>query len=187
MAELIDIVNKALRELGAASLVSMDDPSPNAERARSAWPLCRDAVLREHYWKCAQRRAKLNELADKPAFGFARRFQLPGDFIRLVEVWPRGARFAIEGDSLMTDEKEVSIAYVRRLEDPSKYDAALTQCLALRLALDLSFDVTGGVALEQRLAEKYRLALADARFYDSGEASPQRPGMGSWAGAKLGG
>lgn len=184
---IVNIVNRALDYLGQQALVSFDEPGPNAAKVRRIWPQVRDSVLREHGWKSATRRLRLNELAEKPAFGFEHRYQLPPDFLRLVNTNPPGARVEVEGDTLLADVKELSIAYVARIENPRLFDSALTDALSLKLAAELAFGVTASVSLAQQLEEKYRLRIREARGYDAREGDYQQPQLGSWARAKLGG
>jgi len=184
----VDIVNTALDYIGQGLLTSLEEDSPLAEKARRLWPLALDEVLRAHFWKCASNRAKLNELGEKPSFGFARAFGLPGDFIRLEETEPRNARVKVEGRSLLTDEKEISIVYVRRLEDSTLYDATFRQCLALKLASMMAFGSAASTALSQDMDARYKEKLREARMYDTMEGTGlEVDGRSSWANAKLGG
>lgn len=184
---IVSIVNRALDYLGQHSLVSLDEPGPNAAKVRRIWPQVRDAVLREHNWKSAIRRVRLNELKEGSVFGFKHRYQLPPDFLRLVDTFPADARAEVEGDSLLTDVPAIAIAYVARVENPRLFDAALAEAMSLKLAAELAFGVSASVSLAQQLEEKYRLRLRDARGYDARESDGQRWSMGAWARAKLGG
>ena len=183
----VDIVNTALDFIGQGNITSMEEASPLAEKARRLWPLCLDEVLRAHFWKCAASRAKLNEMGGSPAFGFARAFTLPGDFVRLIEAAPKDAVVKVEGRALLTDEKSISILYVRRLEDTTLYDATLRLCLALKLAAMMAFGASSSTALAQDMEAKYRDKLREARTYDSMEGPGQEmPQQSTWADAKMG-
>lgn len=131
---LIHIFNLALDYIGEEALTDAAQASPLAERVRRAWPMVRDEVLRSHVWKCACARTALIRTGSVPTFGFAYSYALPPDFLRLVSTCPEGARCRVEGPHLLADEPQMSIAYVRRLEDPASYDPALVQCMALKLA-----------------------------------------------------
>jgi hypothetical protein len=183
---IVDIVNRALDYLGQQPLVSFDEPGPNAAKVRRVWPQARDAVLREHTWKSATRRSRLNLLSDRPAFGFAHRYQLPPDFLRLVDTNPPEARVEVEGDTLLADVEELSIAYVARVDNPRLFDATLSDALSLRLAAELAFGVSASVSLAQQLEDRYRQRLKEARGYDAREGATPPARMASWVGAKLG-
>ena len=185
-ASIVNIVNRALDHIGQQTLVSFDDPGPNPARIRRLWPQVRDAVLREHNWKSATKRIKLNELLAKPAFGFDRRYQLPPDFLRLVDTYPAGVKVEVEGDCLLADEKELFIAYVARVDDPSLFDTSLKDVLSLKLAAELAYGISASVTLAGQLEDKYRQRLKEARGHDAREGDSLRTGLGAWARAKLG-
>ncbi|MDL2291293.1 hypothetical protein LJC09_04235 [Desulfovibrio sp. OttesenSCG-928-F20] len=187
MAEAnLDIINRALDFIGQQPLVSLDESGPVAARVQRMWPQARDAVLREHNWKCAIRRTGLNRLKDPPLFGFSARFQLPPDFLRLVATNPEGARVEVEGASLLADCGKLSVAYVARLDDPRLYDAALAEALSLKLAAELAFGSSASTSLAQQMEVRYQQKLRDARSYDSREGAGERWQLGSWARARLG-
>jgi len=184
---LIHIFNLALDYIGEEALTDAAQASPLAERVRRAWPMVRDEVLRSHVWKCACGRTVLGRTGSVPAFGFAYAFALPPDFLRLVSTCPEGARCRVEGLHLLADEPQMSIAYVRRLEDPAFYDPALVQCMALKLAATLAFASSASTALVQGLEERYALKLRDARHLDAMDAEdPNQWGRLDWAAAKMG-
>ena len=186
----VDIINTALDFIGQGSVTSLEEASPLAEKARRLWPLALDEVLRAHFWKCAAKRAKLNALAQAPDmdghFGLLS-FQLPGDFVRLVETEPRDAIARVEGRTILADARELSILYVYRLEDATLYDATLRLCLALKLASMMAFGSSASTALSQEMEARYRDKLREARIYDSMEGPGEdAPAPSSWAAAKMG-
>ena len=183
---MVNIVNRALDLLGQHPLVNLDEPGPNAGRVRRLWPQVRDSVLREHNWKSATRRVKLNELSSKPPFDFERRYQLPPDFLRLVDTFPVDARVEVEGDSLLSDESDLSIVYVARLDDPNLFDSTLKEVLALKLAAELAYGTNVSTSLAGQLEEKYRQRLKEARGHDAREGVSLRSRHGAWVTAKLG-
>lgn len=184
-ASVVDIVNTALDYLGQSSIISLDERTPNAARARRMWAGARDSVLRAHIWKCAQKRVNLARLASRPVFGFAYQYQLPSDFLRLVSTKP-DARFSVEGDKIMADTPELAIAYVARVEDAGLFDAALKDCLALKLASMMAFGVTASTALCESMENRYKERLREARSVDAREGEPQIYAPSSWANAHRG-
>jgi hypothetical protein len=172
MAGVVDIVNRALGLVGQEPVTSMDDRTPVAAKVRRFWPEVRDSVLRAHLWKCAQRRDALVRLADAPAFGFTSQFQLPGDYLRLVDVEPATARYQVEGRRLLADVDAVSIVYVRREEDATLYDPQLREALAYKLASELAYGDTASTSLAQALDQQYRVRLSEATGTDAREGDP---------------
>ncbi|WP_035066656.1 hypothetical protein [Nitratidesulfovibrio termitidis] len=185
MAGIVDIVNRALGLIGQEHVTSMDDPTPVASKARRFWPEVRDSVLRAHPWKSALRRARLERLAEDPPFGFGAQYQLPGDFLRLVETEPDTPR-QIEGRRLLADVEAVSILYVRRETDVNLYDPQLREALAYKLASELAYGDTASATLAQALDQQYRQRLAEAAGTDAREGEPARPAPSRWVAAHQG-
>ena len=187
MTALIDLVNRALEKLGQEALVSLDQTSPYAAKVKRVWPGVLDSVLREHSWRSATRRLKLNRLAEAPLFGWDYRYQLPPDFVSLVQTHPANIQVEIEGDSILCNEKSLGLAYVARLDNPDLYDGALKECLVLKLAAELAYGTTASASLAQALEQQYREKLKDARHQNANESPTPGWQLGSWAQAKLGG
>jgi hypothetical protein len=61
----LDIVNRALKFLGAHRAASMADVEKNSIRAIEAYPVCRDEVLRMERWTCCRRRALLKDCGEQ--------------------------------------------------------------------------------------------------------------------------
>lgn len=186
MPAVMEIVNRALGHLGSQPLTSLDEATPLAAKIKVFWPQARDDVLRAHTWVCCRKRARLPRLAEDPPFGFAAQFQLPEDFLRLVATDPAGATVAVEGNRLLADQAVLAIVYVRREEDAALYDPQLCGVLALKLATELAYGITGSTSLAQSLAGRCDAALSEARG-NSARESEARPGRTSaWVAAKFG-
>ena len=61
----LQIVNRVLRSLGALEATSMTDSAINADRAITAYPLCRDEVMRMRFWPSIMTRGLLKNMADQ--------------------------------------------------------------------------------------------------------------------------
>ena len=86
MASQTSIVNRALIKLGAQRITSIDDDDKQARIAKELWDTTRDLELSSHPWTFAKSRAELPALAGTPSFGWGFAYQLPTDFLRMVEV-----------------------------------------------------------------------------------------------------
>ena len=184
MASTVAICNRALALVGEDPIASLTDDSEAARRCRLLYADTRDAVLRAHPWNAATARTALAPLAEPPAFGFRRQFQLPFDCLRVLGVAERRARFRIEGRRLLTDAGEASIVYIRRLDDPSFFDALIADAIAARLAHDLAYALAGSTGLSGRLWELYVRKLAEARKADAQEGAAERLEADAWTGAR---
>ena len=175
-----DVCNQALARLGAEKILGLDDGSKGARYCRLFYEQTRDEVLRSHPWNFAMKREVLIRLTDDPPFGWGRQYQLPGDFLRLVQLNGFAADEAsrnseIEGDKLLCDEEMAQVRYVRRVEDAAQYDPLFAEALAVKLASKLAQPLTGSRSLAAEILQEYERVIAPlARRVDSQEDRSRR-------------
>jgi len=181
MTSVVAICNRALDMLGAEPVTSLDDNTKAARLCARNYEPVRDAVLRAYPWNAAVRRAALAALAEAPAWGYARQFQLPEGpspepCLRLLAIDGEtefDLRYKIEGRRVLTDEAApLNILYIARIDDPASLDPQLADVIATRLAADLSYSLTASAALGQSLMDIYQAKLNEARVTDAEEGSP---------------
>jgi hypothetical protein len=187
MASIVAICNAALIRIGAATITSLTDDSREARACNVRFADVRDEVLRAHPWNFALKRVALAELAETPAFGFAKAFQLPTDCLRVLELDTSdlGAEFRIENGKLLTDESAVKILYIARIEDPNLYDPLFSNALSYRLAAELAYPIANSTALTDTMFQLYQRALAQAKTADAQESSLDRIEATEWETARL--
>lgn len=185
MASVVDICNKALSLLGQEAIVSLDDTTPQGNACRTHWPLLRDKILRGHKWNCATKRAALNRLVQTPAFEFGYYYQLPSDYLMIVEVVP-AQEFEVESGLLLCNSDSCSIKYIRAEDDSTKYDAQLVSAFSYLLAAEMAYLTTSSTSLAVEFRKIGTDELADAKATDSFEAK-RRDNRGSkFARSRLG-
>ncbi|MGF1626285.1 MAG: hypothetical protein ACFCVH_15495 [Alphaproteobacteria bacterium] len=183
MASVVEICNRALDKLGEAPIVSLADDVKASRACARAFAPVRDAVLRDHPWNCAIRRTVLAAEAEAPAWGFARRFPLPADCLRVLAVAAEaeGARWVVEGRAVLTDAAApLRIRYVRRLVDTALFDPLLAEALAARLAIELCEALTQSNTKRQLLLEDYAEIVGRARSADGQEGVPAPLAESPW-------
>lgn len=74
---------------------------------------------------------------------------------------------------LLSNESTMSIEYIARIEDVSLFDPLFVDCLAARLAAELSIPLTDNQAATKTLLEIYQMKLSEARVMDAQEGSPR--------------
>ena len=144
MTSIVGICRLSLDLLGDYAIADLSDNTKQARLCDRNYPAMRDAVLRSHPWNCALARARLPVMAEAPAFGFSRQYQLPADCLRLLPLTVGGyydtgtIAHRVEGRRVLTDaEAPLDIIYVRRLTDPTDFDPLLVDAVAARpLAAD---------------------------------------------------
>lgn len=191
----LSIINSALIHIGENTIASIDQDTKSAKTAKLKWPLVRDALLRQFPWNCARARQTLIQDTESPAFGYAHQYSLPsqpyclrplaiqfddGDFFPLTEPRFGGAidpdyKFTIEGRKLLTDAETVNLMYTARLTDPTVYDSLLVEALALKLAAEMAYTITGSNSLSAELLGRLKDTLKSAKSICATETVPDLP------------
>lgn len=192
---VVGIVNEALVQLGQKRLVSLDQADEEAgpdtaKLMKALYPTTRDEVLAEHPWNFAIRRATLALLGAAPVYGPAKAYALPDDSLRVIDTnldrtwggavwfwgwnewWPSPS-WQIEGRTLVTDDADVKVRYVARVEDPTGYSPGFRGALVYALASKAALPLTESVERVQAMEEKYDRARRMAKAADGQEGSPR--------------
>lgn len=191
MATPTDIVNIALRRVGADRISSLEnDSSKEARIARDLYDEARRDCLNLHNWNFAIKRDQLTVSATAPEFGWDYAYPLPADFVRMVSVHPHDDDVATveyrlefqDGDDrvLVTNSNQVYIRYVFDLEDVNVWSAAFRDVLAFRLARDFAGALSKSAAAAELADAAYRRNLSRAKAIDGVEDWPEKMAEGSW-------
>lgn len=177
MVSKTSICNKTLIKLGVDPVINIDtDQSPQATRCKAAYDDVLEEVLRMHNWNFAIFRQSLNQdTSITPAYGYTNAFVLPTipKLIRIIEE-ENNIDYKLENGFLLTNEDIVNIRFVGRETNPNKYDALFIDTLAIRLAVEIGFKLTGDKTLISALDQKYQSQLSLARSRDFQEDN-QKP------------
>lgn len=162
---ITSICNSALRKIGAASILSLDDGSAEAVRCKEAFQPCLDDVLRQYPWPCALARASLPRLSAAPAWGFSYAYQLPIDCLRVLTVnGDASLAYRIEGQTVVTDAESVDIRYVRKVTDMTGLSASLAEVVALRLASEVVYALSSNATQQELFYKMYLTSLANEKL-----------------------
>lgn len=178
MPSVVDVCNKALDKLGQGPITSLDDNVKSARLCSRNWPLVRDAVLRAHPWNFAITRdvlAPVDLTAAETAkqWGFTSKFAFPVDLLRLVEVRDLStSEYQVEGRYVLANTTALYIRYVKREEDPNKYDPQFVDAAAAYLAFEMCESITQSNTKKNGLWEEYKDRLMDAKGTDGQENPP---------------
>jgi len=180
------ICNMALTPLGAQRIHDIGDASDEtAVLCRLYYDIIVDEVLRSHTWNCAiwfQSLASLSSddddylLDDYEEYDY--QYTLPTDpkCLRVISIpeYP-DYDYEIVGDYLLCDLDEVVLKYVKRITDPTKFDALLVQSIAYRLAAELADRITNSSRTRDNMLKMYEWQLNRAQTVDSIESEePQQ-------------
>lgn len=176
MASKIQICNMALSRLGASTITSLTDGTPEARLCNTLFNDLADRVMIQGSWSTTIKRAELASTGNTPEFDFSYEYQLPVDplclkVLHVNEVNPGSVDFRIEGDKLLCDESTIKIKYIGQLTDTSEYGPLLTECIEILLASYLALPLTGDKTLAQALKKEYADMLSHHLAIDGQQGS----------------
>lgn len=182
-SSVTEIQNSALVKLGAERILSEDDANNRARLVKQQYPLIRDSLLRSHPWKFARKRFTTTPIDPKPAGFYEATFvsQLPLDCLRIIDTsldaiqyWDR------EGDYFLCNDTPVTVKYIARISDVSKFDGNFCEVLAWALAADICYALTQNAALTKLTQDTFKLKLQEARSFNAQQGSAQRMAGDEW-------
>ena len=178
MATGVSICSNALLMLGAQTINDFNEPLDRAKLAANLYPTIRDYLLRTHPWNCTIKRVLLAPDATPPAFGYANQFELPADFLRVLEVGQAGIQidYLVEGRSILANATSLQLRYVYLNEVENTWDASLVGLLTLAMACAMAYPITQSSALQAAFEQKLAMAKKVARAVDGQEDPPQTLG-----------
>jgi hypothetical protein len=158
----------------------LDDNVKSARLCSRNWPLVRDNVLRAHPWNFAITRDVLAPVSLTPTemvkqWGFTSKFAFPTDLLRLVEVRDLStSEYQVEGRCILANTTALYIRYVRREDDPNKYDSQFFEAAATYLAHEMCEAITQSNTKRAALMGEYEDHLSKAKGID-GQENPPAP------------
>ena len=191
MVSTVDVVNVALRRVGASRIISptLAEDSASANVANDLFDEVLDDLLRQHAWNFATKRAKLAQLSETPTFEFDHAYTMPTGWIRTVSVHPNsgGAGTMLYREEQLDDKRvivtsadEVYLRYIARIEDPNLWPPDFRNAISMTLARDFAIPLAGSNTLHVNFDKLSRSAIARARSSDAMGSSPERRPRGSW-------
>ena len=190
MAGKLQIINYALRLLKQSPIVDVADQNERARVASDMYEITRLTAFSSCDWHCLRKRVKLTKDMEPPAFGFKYRYLLPVDCVRVIGVQddvngffipylggmfpddtPIDLTYTIEGDYLLSNQDTCNIMYVVNEQDPTKYDAQLTNVFAYLLALNMAIPLTADNSLAAAIENKYTYFLKTAKSRNALDAT----------------
>lgn len=206
-ATSVDICNLALDRLGEARITSIAAPTGRADLLLSTqYDARRQELLRRFIFNFSRKYAVVNAApatgvgAVVPAFGFARAYALPTDFIRLLALGDVSVNDDVEAELydlsdgyVYCDEGTTSGAnvqlnfhYIYDAVTVTKFDPLFTRCLAMQLAADCAYALTKKQSIVDAVNRDLRLAEAAAAAVAGQEKPPRRIQRSRWLDARRG-
>lgn len=176
----VAVCNRGLQKIGERQIMSLDDKSQQATECKRLYSILRDRIQGEYAWNFCKTRASLPALADAPAFGFSKQFNLPTDFLRLLDV-RTSSKWSLEGGKILTDSgSPLEIIYVARVTDTTKFSPEFTEVFASLIAVELVEIFTQSNQKKQLLLEQYELQLRKGLATDAKQQHPMEFEEDDW-------
>lgn len=168
MASKTDIANLALNLLGEGIITSIDDTESNLARSiKTVFDHERDKLLERSRWRFAKSMTTLSKLAETPTYKWTAAYQLPSDFIKLIEVdrvdaWnpheyldvQAGKLYMFRTEDYETASDTVDIEYIKRVTDTTLYSPLFVDALAHAVAARVCRKLTGSDQKAGQLMEQ---------------------------------
>lgn len=172
----------ALLELGSRPINSFDEDTEGARLCANLYQGVRDDMLRQHPWNFAKARVKLSPLKEAPEFGYTHAFQLPADYLRLIEVngirayegvgFPPG--YALENGKILCNSASLNLRYIFRNDQPNEWDSAFTRAMILAMKKTLAYAITRDQAAVANASQEWAVALRLAKQVNGMEIPAQQ-------------
>jgi hypothetical protein len=163
----VDIMNQALRRVGAEDIVLSDANSPSTKNARvvtSYYDGTVKEVLRIIPWNSAIGRQVLTPVSDTTT-KFTKKCDLSTvtDLVRTLELnGDPSIPYRVEGNSLYCNETTVSLRYIKKLVPPFS-DSVLNEAIIARLASKICVAMAANAELAQVLYQEFTLDMGIAK------------------------
>lgn len=195
MPDKTEIINVALRRIGAESITDIADGSPNANKVADVYDAVLRPLLRDHPWNFATKRQKLARMSETPAFGYSYAYALPADWIRNNTVHDNSSGRGTIAHSteqiggkgaILADAEDVYLRYISLETNPNLMVADFRAVFEIALAEVLSFPIATSSSIQNIMEAKYFRQLASAKAIDAMDSTPLPRPAGSWAASRRG-
>lgn len=187
MTSSVSICSNALVMLGGKPFSSFDEPKDHVRTAANLYPSVRDTLLRAHPWNCAIKRLILAPLDTAPPFDFTNQFQLPGDWLRTIQVGRKGETipYRSEGRRLLASVTVLPLVYVFRNEVEATWSTNLIHVMELAMAAKMAYSVTASASLRDSQRDEYMRELKFAKAIDGQDDPPEEFAEGTFLESRL--
>lgn len=182
MTSSVSICSNALIKLGGAPFSSFDEPKPHVRIAANLYASVRDDVLRGHPWNCATDRVILAPTATTPAFDFSYQFQLPGDWLRTLQVGYVGdpLEYRSERQRILANVNALPLVYCFRNTVEDTWSTNLIRLMELAMAAEMAYAVTASSSLRDSFRDEFARALKVAKAVDGQDDPPEEFAAGTF-------
>lgn len=167
------------------------DTRPIAKQIVRNYDFVLRRCLRRSPWPWAIKRVPLSTSLPAPVNEFTKGYDLPTDYLKFVELFPRDTRYKIERGRILSDESSLTLRYVTNeaLTDPTVMDPMFIDYFAHELALRVVNKASDSSDLKASLKEDrdeaFRIAAAIFSQEEREDALPESPWISERIGSNL--
>lgn len=177
----IDCCNSALQRVGATTITSLTDNSPEARACVVAYDSNRRSELRKYNWNFAVTRVILTPDTVAPLFDYEYAFTLPTDCLRVLRPNDVDLDWKIEGRKILSnDGATLNLRYVADVTNEALFDSTFYDVVSAALAVDLCERLTQSNTKKQLLMAEYKDLVNMARRVNAIETGPQVAPDDAW-------
>lgn len=161
----VQICNLALARLGDAKISSLSDATAQAQYCTLFYTQTVQELQTDLDWQFCRKLATATADAAPPAFGYANRFPLPADFLRLLRVNgidedENFSKWEIIGGFIHTSlTGPIQLDYLANVTTPTSFPPVFVELLTAKLAAHLALPLTGSKELFAQMAQIYGESL----------------------------
>jgi hypothetical protein len=182
------IANRALEDLGQPPLVTDPDALQEYEHADTvlrAYDDLIDDALTDTNWSFNTTRVTLSPDPTPPAFGYAYRYALPGDCLKVwaLDEKTHGKRpdYKVEGGYILfNDGGGLNLIYLRPVYDPTQFSGDFAIALAARIAEACALKILGSGESADWFAKRAMRKTEDAASSESQQNPPRDLDDSGW-------
>jgi hypothetical protein len=191
MASKIELYNLIAGHLGQDEVLSFPASGPLGDAIEQFWDAARQRTLRANTWHSARKRMVLTPTTTPPAFGYTYAFNLPGDFIRVVEVGVSGfgefRDYVREGQQLLSNSTPLNLIYIFDQAEIDFWDGDLAMAFSIMVAAMAAVKITGDASLKQMLEQQFEREYEQVTQADGMEDPPLTFAEDNWINARWAG
>lgn len=193
MASQVDIVNAAIRLLGANRITDLDGSTKEARSMEEAWAMTRDSALAAYPWNFAIAYAAIAAEVNEPAHTWDASYPVPADCLRVLDCpdlltseWTMGKAIGQSGRAVLADTSgSLNIKYISQITETTAWDPCFVTYMAARLAKACVEDITESESAYARIKDALKEAMDEARMTDAIEGPPEDLPADDWLTARL--
>ena len=196
MSSPVKIANQALVRLGVKKIVTFTDNKKAADVMSTNYDNARDTLLKLYPFKFAKKRQILAPLSTTPKWGYEYEYELPSDYVRLLDVdghyvdsdmsgLPNDYR--LEGHNILTNQtSSINILYICNSSPEAFFDPDFVKVFYLQLALDGFTSLAGRGTSRSKIEGEFLAAIAVAQRNGSLEELNQHAYSPEWENTRNG-